>query len=118
MEEKELWPVVDFDFLKSFMILHNEIAINRKKEKEFDSFVISNKEKFNHPDYLRIFAQRVEVSASYFKRHQEVCTIFYNLMKEQPGWIKEDLDFGDFVKLGSFEDSFHDYLKLQNKNAN
>jgi hypothetical protein len=104
------WPKVDMDFLKQLISLHNEIAIKEKEEKEFDLFIMANKEKINNPDYLQVFAERVQITTDYYKEHYEVCRFFYDFMQENPEWRELPFGLRTYMRLGIFEETFKEFL--------
>lgn len=116
MDFREQWEKVDVDLFKSLIKLHNDIVMERKKESDFDDFVLSNKERLNNPDYLQIFAERVEILDEYFEEHYEMCKFFYDFMKDNEDWCKLDFSLRTYMRLGLFEDSFEEYLNQKKTN--
>lgn len=104
------WEPVDMEFMKEFLGLHNAIVMKRKSEEEFDQFVLEHKVKLNNPDYLQVFAERVQIEAEYFKNHKEVCQFFYDFMKSNPDWEGLPFGFRTYMRLGIFFDTFEEFL--------
>ena len=102
-------PEVNMEFKRKFVSIHHDIAIGQMKENEFDRFVITHKEQFNHPEYLEVFAEQIELTDKYFSRHYQTCAIFFDYMMNNPSW--KDFDFGVRIgmKLYSFVDKFQYY---------
>lgn len=108
-------PKIDKDFFKQLVQIHNDVAVRSKEEKEFDSFVLENKEKINHPLCLHIFEGRIRNNQEYFDDHKEVCQFFYDFMKNNPDRIETDFGFAGTIKLGTFEDFYGKYLETKAK---
>jgi hypothetical protein len=103
------------DFLKEFISLHNQVCVGKKTQEEFNSFVIENKDKFDNPDYLQIFSERIDLfNKDYYKENFDVCKIFYDFMVNNPDWQKLDFWLRTFIRLGTFQDEFKDFLAEMN----
>lgn len=112
------WEPVDMEFMREFLGLHNAIVVKRKTEEEFDQFVLDHKEKFNNPDYLQVFAERVQIDKEYFAKHQEVCQFFYEFMKNNADWEELPFGFRTYMRLGVFSDTFEEFLAGKPLSAN
>lgn len=110
MDFRDQWEKVDMDFLKQFVFLHNQISFGEKDEKEFDDFVLNNKNKLNNPDYLQVFAARVRLNPDYYREHYDMCYFFYDFMQNNPDWEKLDFPFSTYLVLKIFEESFKEHL--------
>ncbi|WP_242249164.1 hypothetical protein [Bacillus cereus group sp. BfR-BA-01328] len=113
MEFTEKWEKVDREFFIKFINIHNEILSGNKDEKDFDEFVLKNKEKLNNPDYLQIFAERMNSTVDYFHTHFEMCQFFYSFMEDNPEWKQLPFGLRTYLRLGMFEDLFKEYLHAQ-----
>lgn len=114
MEYKELvkqWEPVNMDFFKKLVQLHNAISLEKKSDNEFSDFVLSNKEKFNNPDYLQIFAEWVEITDEFFDEHIELCKFVHQFMKDNSDWTRLNFGLKTHIRLGMFEDLFEEYLR-------
>jgi len=109
MDFREQWEKVDMDFMKQLIKIHNEIVVGEREENDFDKFVLENKEKFNNPDYLQVFAKRIELTDEYFAKHFEMCEFVWKFMRKNPDWKKLDFNLSDYLILGLFEDTFGTY---------
>ena len=108
---REQWVKVDMEFFKEFAHLHNLVCFNKKTQSELNDFVLKNKEKFNNPDYLQIFAENVEVfNEDFYNENIEMCKIFFDFMESNPDWVKLDFGLRTAIRLGSFQDKFRDFL--------
>ncbi|QUH21950.1 hypothetical protein [Alkaliphilus sp. B6464] len=111
---KGQWPKLDWDFFKEFAKLHNEVCMKKRTQQEFSEFVIRNKEKFNNPDYLQVFSENIELfNEEFYNANYEMCKIFYDFMQKNPDWNKFDFGLKTCIRLGSFEDSFKEFLEKQ-----
>lgn len=111
MAFRKQWPERDVDFFIQLVTLHNEIMLNKKEENEFDQFVLENKSRFNNPDYLEIFVERINIKKEYFKEHEEVCRFFFDFMKKNPDWKKLNFGFRTHTRLNKFEELFKEYIE-------
>lgn len=110
-KEYKPWPEIDMVFFKEFLIINNMIAFRKKTQEDFNKFVIDNKEKFNNPDYMQVFAENVQLfDKEFYKANFEMCKVFYDFMQAEPGWIHLNFGLRTSIRLESFEDSFKNFL--------
>lgn len=86
-------------FFSELVELHNAVTFGEKEEKEFDKFVLENKEKFNNPEYLQIFAERMSPLPRYYDEHLEMCQFFYNFMENNPDWGNFNFNLRTFIRV-------------------
>lgn len=109
--EKSEWKEVNWDFFEELAKIHNLVCFKEKEIKEFNDFVLQNKEKINNPIYLNVFSEQIELhDEQFFENNFEMCKVFYDFMQENANWIKVDYGFRGTIRLKSFEDSFKNYL--------
>lgn len=113
MDFTKQWEKVDREFFIEFINLHNKISSGNEDEKSFDDFVLENKDNLNNPDYLQIFAERMNPTVDYFNTHFEMCQFFYSFMESNPDWKKLSFGLRTYLRLGMFEDLFMEYLKTR-----
>jgi len=106
----------DWDFFSELVELHNAVTFGEKEEKEFDKFVLENKEKFNNPEYLQIFAERMSPLPRYYDEHLEICQFFYGFMENNPDWENFNFNLRAFIRLKAFQDTFKKYLAEKKEN--
>lgn len=111
MSYKDQWNNVDMEFMHEMIKLHNDITFERKDENEFDNFILVNKRKFDNPDYMQVFSERVELLDEYFDEHMELCQFIYDFMQTNQDWRKLDFSFRTAIRLGMFEELFKEYLE-------
>lgn len=111
MDFREQWEKADMDLIRKLADLHNQICMKDVDEREFDGFVLKNKERINNPDYLQIFAARISFHSEYFNEHFEMCKLFYDFMQNNPDWQKLNFGFSTLIRLGLFEDEFKEHLE-------
>jgi len=111
MNYKDQWNKVDMEFLHEMIKLHNDINFEKKDECEFDNFILENKAKFDNPDYMQVFSERVELLDEYFDEHLELCQFIYDFMQANQDWRKLEFSFRTSIRLSMFEDLFKEHLE-------
>lgn len=99
---------IDFDFFKQMAELHNTVSLGDKEEKEFDAFVLENKEKCKRPEILEIFSERMSPTEEYVVEHYEMCKVFFDIMKSFEDWTELEFGLRTSIRLGIFEDVFEE----------
>ncbi|PGR83527.1 hypothetical protein [Bacillus cereus] len=99
---------MDFDFFKQIANLHNAVSLGEKEEKEFDTFVLENKEKCSHPEILEVFSERMSPTEEYVTERYEMCKVFFEIMKSFEDWTELDFGLRTAIRMGIFEDVFEE----------
>ncbi len=107
---KNKWPEVDINFMKEFANIHNQVALRVKTQEEFNKFVIENKEKFNNPDYLQVFALNADLVEEFYENNFEVCKIFYDFIEDNPELFELDYGLRTLMRLVIFQETFKKFL--------
>lgn len=113
MDVHAMWPPIDKDLFRQLILLHNRASIgDAESEKEFDDFVLANKSRFNNPDYLQVFAERIDpLDTDYYRTHFEMCKVFYDFMQNNSDWKKLPFSLRTYIRLGLFEDTFKKFIE-------
>ena len=99
------------EIFRNLVNLHNDIAVKRKDEFEFDNYVLSNLDLLDNPDYLQILLERIYIDdEEYFINHHELCLFIYNLILKYPECYNSDYGLRTCMRIGIFEDSFKVYF--------
>lgn len=112
MDIIEQWNKVDMDFLREFLSIHNKVCCKKKTQKEFNTFVLDNKDRFDNPNYLQVFVKNVVVyKKEFYEENFDMCKVFYDFMQNNPDWNKLNYGLANTVKLDCFEDDFKEFLR-------
>ncbi|PHE64451.1 hypothetical protein COF68_06330 [Bacillus toyonensis] len=106
---------LDFDFLKQLSTIHNLVNLGDKQESEFHSFLLENKEKFNHTEYLVVAMEQFELTEEYIEKNFESCKFVYDYFKSNEDLALCTTGLRTGIRLGVFEQLVEDHLKQENK---